>query len=71
MPDLFNMLQLLLIPVVGLLWRISGQLATVAATTAHHAEQLQQLRDVPSRLAVLESWRAHHQPQPGAPHHGT
>ena len=36
-------LQLLLIPVVGLLWRISGQLAHLAATSEAHAGRLQTL----------------------------
>lgn len=43
MADLTTALQLLLIPVVGLLWRISGQLAHLTATTDAHAGRLEML----------------------------
>lgn len=43
MEALVPVLQLLLVPVVGLLWRISHQLATLAATTAAHDQRLDRL----------------------------
>ena len=43
MPDLLQMLNLLLVPTVGLLWRVSGQLATVAAIQTQHETRLQNL----------------------------
>lgn len=43
---LATLAQLLLIPAVGLLWRISGQLAMLTATTKGHADRLATLERI-------------------------
>ena len=40
---LLPLVQLLLVPAVGLLWRISIQLQQLTTTTAHHADRLDRL----------------------------
>lgn len=41
MNDALQWLQLLLIPTVGLLWRLSTQLATVVAVQGEHGRRLE------------------------------
>ena len=45
MEHLIPAMQLLLIPTVGLLWRISGQLSELAAKTEAHAGRLDRLEN--------------------------
>lgn len=47
--DLLPLLNLLLLPVVGLLMRISGQLSGLAATTADHHHRLVRLETAHDR----------------------
>lgn len=53
--DWLPLLNLLLVPVVGLLLSINRQLATLSATQEHHARELLELGPVMSRLAVAEA----------------
>ena len=41
--DVLQLVNLLLVPVVGLLWRISTQLASVTATQDSHSRRLDHL----------------------------
>jgi hypothetical protein len=47
MENLASLAQLLLIPAVGLLWRISGQLAELSATVKAHDHRLTMLERAP------------------------
>lgn len=57
MSDVMPWLNLLLIPVVGLLLSINARLAGLQATQQAHAIELAELRDVRERLARLEALR--------------
>jgi len=48
MADVLQLLNLLLVPTVGLLWRVSGQLAHVAAVQGQHEQRIQNLERKPA-----------------------
>lgn len=70
MADALQWLNLLLVPIVGLLLGIERRLSAIAATQAHHAGELAELRPLRERVAELaarQSFNHHHHAQEARP----